>query len=222
MRKILIILSALIALVAAVFAAVVYSRNASAEFVSRADAIEGVLRAIGASDDVSGYYLGSSLEFYISDETENPIQNGFLYCAIANHIVLAEQADNRMYKIYPEDKITFCEVCQIMSACLQDKEQESKDAYTYCVKKGIIKLSDIIYGKNEYVSKDKFDIMLNRFLNCKRYKYFVFTPVSDFNNSTPQYGYGIWEIYHDEYRTMTYNEYFASEQYSTDRKYANE
>lgn len=202
----------------------IYNQPDSKEFVSRVYVIENVLRTIGANDDVSDFYLGNSLEFYIYDEVESSTQNGFLYCAVANHFVEAEKMDNHIYKIYPQDNITFYEVCQIMSSCLQDKELKSDDAYIYCAKNGIIKFSDIFFWKsgNEYVSKDEFDIMLKRFLDCKRYKYFVFVPTTDFNHSVPFYGYGHWEIYYDEYRVTTYNEYLSSEQYNMDRKYANE
>lgn len=62
--------------------------------------------------------------------------------------------------------------------------------------------------------------MLNRFLNCKRYKYFMFETATSFHNPTPTYGSGHWTLYKDEYRAMTYNEYFSGEQYKRDREYA--
>ena len=176
-------------------------------YVTRYEALKTILIAIGADDELSDQlymYIDLNQEFYkiehddfeeIHTSTETITDKNFLYkysCgykdkinfAIYNGITKLEIIDGKKYFHYDREAY-ISEVITFMVRCLKGTEVTMEEAHQYAKELGLYKPEELyynaFYNTCQKIDFDYFCVLMNRFINQKRYFYF------DDNESFPKY-----------------------------------
>lgn len=182
--------------------------------ITRAEATEKVMRAIGMTDNLAEQFTFSTYSHLPAEDVrffEECPQMGFIYAALTEAQIVQTDENNFFY---PNRYITIKEVCNMLVMCLQKEWVNCDDSLKIARQKKIIIRSDSFYhpSDNEYATQENFDILLHRFGKQKRYKYYneidkTRPDKMDLKTSTQvSLSYGT-NLNFDDERSITYDEF---------------
>ena len=176
----------------------------NSDTITRGDCLIAIIRAIGITDNDISRFDGADFMPFV--DTASFSYFGYAYMA---EIAYGEKCvvdyptyrsthmrTNWDYFFFPERAVTVKETLAFMVRCLEKERNESLE---YAIEKaeeyGLIKDNDTFIDKSDStLSQDDFYVLLNRFLQQKRYKYY---------DSLGSVGI---EVYFDEDRSISYFE----------------
>ncbi|NLM50538.1 MAG: hypothetical protein GX196_06265 [Clostridiaceae bacterium] len=188
--------------------------------VTRYECLVTIMKAIGVTEDIaiggSGILAScfgepSERAFFDGDGIGPGVDfvkysykiTGYIDLAFYYYIAEGEFIGNRRY-FYFDRPVTAKEAAAFMVRCLKGKDLgDLNKTFEIAKEMGLIKEEDVFYTNgDDFITPDYFLIMLQRFLNQPRYKYF---------DEDLYLHYGI-----DSERSMTYLQYLQSKQENTD------
>lgn len=182
--------------------------------VTRAEATEQIMRAIGMTDNIAeyvAYYTYSHLPANdVTDSNEYP-QLGFIYAALEEAQIVKTDEKNLFY---PDRYITLKEVTNMIVMCLQKEWVDYNDSVKIALKKNILHRFDSFYSQknDKYITQEDLDILIQRLKHQRRYKYYQDVNqerpnVMDPKTSTQVVSAGKSYFNIDDERMVTYDEF---------------
>lgn len=156
-------------------------------FVTRKDCIVEVMRAIGLTDEAVENARGKAADVYTFADADEPSYMDFAYMAnIAYGVEMYTETPtyrtvhtgkNTDFFFLPDRPITVNECIAFMVRCLDSEKTDLTLAIQKAYEYGLINGDDRFaadVGKS--LGNDDFEILIDRFLDMKRYKYYPLTP----------------------------------------------